>query len=656
MGDPTKTFDPDAYLQNKSPEMATPEWSEVPRLAASNLGPSAARFAGDIAHMVTSPVETGESLWNLAAGAAQKIIPDSWTDGPMGKEKYADAMGQFFAERYGGEDEIKKTLATDPVGVLADFSTFLTGGAMLAAKAPMVAAKTAQVVGKVPGLSRGARIAENAARFLEPTIQKAAGAVGNVGKWADPLYTTARGTAAGAKLLAPMPEALLGQWAGLGSSSVREAATSGFADPYLFRGDDLLSRDSGETLRGNMRSTIDYDQVVADAKSGLQQMKDARNAEYRSGMVDVSNDRTVLDFGEIDAALTQAFSDNTFKGVAISEPTAKALKDLDELVTQWRSYDPVDFHTPEGMDKLKQSIGSLVDWKSNNPGQQAKNIAAQTMYAKVGELIRKQAPAYDKLMTDYSKASQEILDIEKSFNLGKKSDADSSLRKLTSIVRNTVNTNYGARLAQGRKLETASGRPLIPALAGQSMSSMNPRGLAGTGLQTMGPVAAAIGTGNYGWLAALPFQSPRLVGETVHGLGRTLGTASKSAAMTEALLGKGGMSSRGLAAAGYQLQRPELEDRRILEEEYIRPALKNYPVSRAPEVGPIPSGALESQWQGLRTNLIRDAIVSGAGGPQGVDTYDNVAPLPDWLYKNTVSPVGEYLKSKFYQPDETLGN
>ena len=80
------------------------------------------------------------------------------------------------------------------------------------------------------------------------------------------------------------------------------------------------------------------------------------------------------------------------------------------------------------------------------------------------------------------------------------------------------------------------------------------------------------------------------------------------------------------------------------------------PVSRAPEVGPIPSGALEPQWQGLRKNSMRDALVSGAGGTQGVDAYDNLAPLPNWLYKNTVSPAGEYLKSKFYKPDEIIGN
>ena len=89
-----------------------PDWADVPGQALSNLGSSGAQFADDIWNMVTSPIETGKALYNLAAGAAQKLIPDSWTDGPMGKEKYADALGQFFAERYGGEDEIKTTLAT----------------------------------------------------------------------------------------------------------------------------------------------------------------------------------------------------------------------------------------------------------------------------------------------------------------------------------------------------------------------------------------------------------------------------------------------------------------------------------------------------------------------------------------------------------------
>ena len=543
-------------------EIAAPEWSEVPRLAASNLGPSASRFAGDIAHMVTNPAETGESLWNLAAGAAQKIIPDSWTGGPMGKEKYADAMGQFFVERYGGEDEIKTTLATDPVGVLADFSTFLTGGAMAAAKVPMIAAKTAKVAGKVPALSTGARAAESVARSVEPTVKNIAGTVGDVGKWVDPLYATVRGTGAAAKKAISLPEELIGASAGVGSAPVREAATSGY------RGGE-----AGKAFRENMRSTVNYEQVISDAMAGLQKLKDARNAQYRSGKVDISKDLTVLDFGEIDRALVKAVDDNTFKGIPKSKPTANALKELDELITEWRSYDPAEFHTPEGMDALKQSIGSLIDWKTNS---KAHNLAAQAMYEKVGGLIRKQAPAYDKLMKDYSKASQHIIDIEKSFSLGKNKSADASLRKLTSVMRNNVNTNYGARLAHAEALQTASGRPLIPALAGQSMSAMSPRGLAGTTGGIALPAYVAMEMGSPLPFLTIPFQSPRLVGEAVHAGGRALGTGSKVAGMTEALLGKAGMSSRGLAATGYQVQRPDAEERRRLEEEYIRPRLKNY--------------------------------------------------------------------------------
>jgi hypothetical protein len=529
-----------------------PEWADVPGQTVSNIGPSAARFAGDIKHMVTSPVETGESLWNLAAGAAQKLIPDSWTDGPMGKEKYADAMGQFFAERYGGEDEIKTTLATDPVGVLADFSAFLTGGAMAAAKVPMIAAKTAKVAGKVPALSTGARAAESAVRSVEPTIRNIAGTVGDVGKWADPLYTTARGAGKAISI----PEALLGTYSGVGSSPIREAAVSGFK-----------GGESGKAFRENMRGVVDYEKIVTDARGGLQQLKNERNSHYKSGMIDISKDKTVLDFGEIDRALGKAFDDNTFKGVPKSKPTQKALKDIDELITEWRSYDPAEFHTPEGMDALKQNIGSLIDWKSNTKAQ---NLAAQAMYDNVGALIRKQAPIYDEIMKDYSKASTLIKEIEKSFSLGKNATADTALRKLTSVMRNNVNTNYGARAASAEVLQTASGKPLMSSLAGQSMSSMNPRGLAGTGLQTSAPILASIISGNPLPLAALPLQMPRLVGEAVHAGGRGSGAGSKVAGMIEALLDKGGMSSRGLASTGYQLQRPDSEERRLEEEKRRR--------------------------------------------------------------------------------------
>jgi|TARA_R110002110_G_scaffold415334_1_gene649253 hypothetical protein len=551
------------------PQAPTPDWADVPGLAASNFGSSAAKFGGDIAHMVTSPIETGESIYNLALGAAQKLIPDSWTDGPMGKEKYADAMGEFFSKRYGGEDEIKRTLATDPVGVLADFSAFLTGGATAVAKMPMIAGKAAQlaknipgaaavgnVAGRVPGVAAAAEGVGRGAATVGSGVVRGAEGVGTVGKWMDPLYSTVRGAGAIAKtkpmaaaltMASQIPESLVGAMTGTGAAPIREAFDSG-----------RRGGESGKAFRENMRGAVDYERVVADAKSGLEQIRSDRGQHYRSGMVDISKDKTVLDFSQVDNALVEAVANNTFKGVAKSKPTELALKNIKELIEEWKGYDAVEFHTPEGMDALKQKIGSLVDWTSN---PKAQNLAAQAMYDKVGSLIREQAPTYDKVMGDYSKTTLLIKEIEKSLSLGKKATADSALRKLSSVMRNNLNTNYGARLASLERLQTASGKPLMSSIAGQSMSAKMPRGLAGTGLQSMIPIGAAFATGNLAPLAALPLQSPRLVGEAAHLGGRVGGGASQVSSMANSLLGRTGATPRGIMASGYQANRAKEQER-----------------------------------------------------------------------------------------------
>jgi hypothetical protein len=558
---------PPPAAQAVAPQAPTPDWADVPGQAISNFGSSAAKFGGDIVDMVTSPIKTGESIYNLALGAAQKLIPDSWTDGPMGKEKYADAMGEFFSKRYGGEDEIKRTLAQDPVGVLADFSAFLTGGGTLAAKVPMIAGKATQlaknipgaaavgnVAGRVPGVAAAAEGVGSAASTVGSGIARGAEGAATAGKWMDPLYSTVRGAGAAAKTkpmaaaltaAARVPESLVGAMTGTGGPPIREAAASGF------RGGE-----SGKSFRGNMRGDIDVEQVVLDAKGGLEQIRSDRGQRYRSGMVDISADRTVLDFSQVDKALTEAVANNTFRGVAKSKPTELALKNIKELIEEWKGYDPVEFHTPEGMDALKQKIGSLVDWTSN---PKAQNLAAQAMYEKVGSMIREQAPTYDKVMGDYSETSKLIRELEKSLSMGRNATTDSALRKLTSVMRNNVNTNYGARAKSVEKLETASGKPLMSSIAGQSMNARMPRGFAG--LQTIIPVATAIGTGNLAPLAALPFQSPRLVGEAAHLGGRAAGGASKVSGMAKSLLGRTGATPRGIMASGYQANRAEEQER-----------------------------------------------------------------------------------------------
>jgi hypothetical protein len=105
-------------------------WGDVPMTALSNVPSSAKRAVGELVDAVVNYDDTAEALGNLAVGTGQK----AWRNITGGEEKgdkewAADAVGQYFADRYLSMDGLKRALAYDPVGVLSDLSTVLTGGA-----------------------------------------------------------------------------------------------------------------------------------------------------------------------------------------------------------------------------------------------------------------------------------------------------------------------------------------------------------------------------------------------------------------------------------------------------------------------------------------------------------------------------------------------
>jgi len=170
-------------------QVLTPTTAPVPRRtlletgaeAISNLPASAIQFGKGIVEAVTSPVQTSMGLLDLAAGALQKgagaVLPQpvmdfiASIDNPEAAQRAADTANQFggmYANRYGSVDKIKNTIATDPVGFAADFSTILSGGAGLAGRAGMP--------GAAARLSRGAELTNpmNALRPVGRGITKIA--------------------------------------------------------------------------------------------------------------------------------------------------------------------------------------------------------------------------------------------------------------------------------------------------------------------------------------------------------------------------------------------------------------------------------------------------------------------------------------------------
>jgi hypothetical protein len=231
-------------------------------------------------------------------------------------------------------------------------------------------------------------------------------------------------------------------------------------------------------------------------------------------MVDIAKDKTILNFDGIDNALTEAEKFSKFKGKVINETADSLLKSIQKTVDDWKQSNPVDFHTPEGLDQLKQAVWGEIE-KLPQGSKQA-YTAGKKIYDSIKTEIGNQAPTYAKVMKEYSEASDLVHEIERALSLGQKASADTAIRKLQSLTRNNVTTNYGQRTALAEQLAAQGGIDLMPALAGQAMTTFTPRNLAGQG----GAIGAGLGAfSNPAMLAALPFMSPRLVGEAAYGAG-----------------------------------------------------------------------------------------------------------------------------------------
>lgn len=336
-----------------------------------------------------------------------------------------------------------------------------------------------------------------------PLATKTFGAVGNlIGKGAKAATTGALGLATGA-----------------GSEPVAQA----------FRAGKAGSRD----FLDNMTGAVPQTEVLDRAKTALQAMQAQKSAEYRSGMVPIKNDKTVLAFDGIDKAVSDAAAMTSFKGQSVNEQAAGAVERMRAAVEQWKKLDPAEFHTPEGLDALKQKLGGELESIPFN--EKTARLAASKIYNATKEEIQQQAPEYAKVMKNYQAASEQITEIERALSLNPSASVDTAMRKLQSLMRNNVQTNYGARLSNAKDLEAAGGVDLMSSLAGQAMNSWAPRSLAGQ-LGGVGVGLSALG-GNMLPLAALPFQSPRLVGSAAYGAGKVAGLLSNGVKGPAGLLG-----------------------------------------------------------------------------------------------------------------------
>jgi hypothetical protein len=466
---------------------------------AKNLIPSTIKFGVDTASTLLHPIDTVSNVARLAEGGLAnlseaipgkaKVVQNRYTQAMQPSEEYkqsldkskaiASAVGKQYVDRYGSMEGFKRAVAEDPASILGDISTVLTGGAALAPKA-----------GKLASVLRTAADVTN------------------------PLYAASKVISTPAGIAASIGKKTIGTTTGAGSEAINQAVKAG--------------ETGNQAFLGNLRKTSNMEDVVDIAKTGLDNMRKEKNAAYRSGMFDISQDKSTLSFDDIDNAISNAKAKNYDFGEYKDAGAQDALNKVEKLVKTWKKKSP-DAHTPEGLDFLKQKINNEILGKLDYQKDAfARNLVGD-VYSELKSTIGKQAPTYADVMKNYGEASDTINEIKRALSLNEKASADTSLKKLQSILRDDVSSSFGHRKDLANQLVEHGAEDLMPALAGQSLSSWKPRGMLGN-LETAGGLGylafhpAALGSA----LMAAPFVVPRAAGEMAYAYGKGKGALKRA--------------------------------------------------------------------------------------------------------------------------------
>ncbi len=484
----------------------------------ANIPKSGATAIGNLVTAVLHPVDTIEGAAKILYGAlnknggadgflnavnpilagANKLVPDSY------KQQSAvaiDSTIQFFKNRYGSIENLKKTAYKDPVGFLIDLSTLLDAGGS--------ALKSVGDVSQISELSKAGEIASKAGEITNPVNAglKVIGKAANLG--AD----------------------TLGAVTGAGGGAIKEAVTNPSAGYW-------------EALYGKTSP----EEIVAESKSALRGVKADRASTYQSQLADIKNAPATLDLTPLKSELqtqltkygigTDEKGNLVFDNSTVSDPSEQSkIQSAYQDINRWdRTPSNV---TPAGMDTLKRRLDNLY-----SPNSDVRSFVT-SLKSSTRQILNDNVPGYAEMTKHYQEATSFIDEVTKGLSLGDKTSADTALRKLASALKQ--NNEFRTQLV--KQLQEVGGKDITGKIAGYNLSSLIPRSIVGKGADILALYGLAHAI-NPAMLAGLAASSPKLVGTVLGGFGLT----AKAATSVVDKLGAANMIGPATKAA-YQLGR-----------------------------------------------------------------------------------------------------
>jgi len=463
----------DEWKASEQPQQKQPQsLLEATGTGVTNLPSSTWNMVKGLGNAIVHPIDTAGAALDVGAGAISNMLPEFLQqEGDKKGREMASQLADVYKQRYGTMDGFKEVLANDPASIMMDAS-MLAGGIGAGAKAA--------------NLPRTASLANKVAVNINPLVLPV--------KTAQLAGKTVQGI--GSNMVAP----ILGKTTGAGTESIRRAAAAG-----------AEGGDAEQALISTMRGKQGAEETLQGAKNAHSNMYGENSAQYKADLAPFFADKTVLDFKPIRAAMDDIDNAGQYKGVNINTKTSGIKGEIKQVIDEWEALPPDQYHTIEGLDSLKKSLGEVRDATEPRTPQR---IIADKAYNAVKTQIEKQAPAYGDAMKRYGAAAALNKEISKALSLGDKAAADTAIRKLQSVMRNDANTNYGHRISLVDKL-TENGAPnLMEELAGMSLNAPMPRGIAGGVLPASLTGASLLGgAGVPTAIGAVLTGSPRVVGE-----------------------------------------------------------------------------------------------------------------------------------------------
>ena len=461
----------------------------------------------------TNVQETPRPLESFMAGATRSAVDPLMAGAQLvtgGRGSVSDAVQRLAQESQAYEQANPMSYIGGRIGgAVLPAAGVAKGAGMI----PSFARANPYVQGAAVGAASGAMIPQETGLTGAPMYQQMGENVATGGAIGTAIPVVGRGIqAAGGAIRRG-----LGLTTGAGEESIAQALRAG--------------REGNQAFLQNIRGEVSAMDVLDQAKDALANMRSSRSQAYRQGIQSTMPSAEIvagkalpkappkLDFAPISGAL-----DDVVESLKVKTPTGSQFKigsaeiskveELQDVVKTWQK-DP-SLHTAEGLDALKQRLDALYP---DSPMQRQVQRAVTSVRNTVKDTIVAQDKNYAKTMKAYEESLSLEREIERALSLNNKSAADTAIRKLQSLTRNNANTNYGYRMELAKALQEQGGQDIMPALAGQALSSFTPRGLAGQGA-ALGIGAGGALTVNPAALAALPLTSPRLVGMGAYGLGR----------------------------------------------------------------------------------------------------------------------------------------